>query len=165
MVINLVILITFSLDDLLMLLGENWCWSLLGPKGKPLPPTYNATFLDLSCNVMYFTTCVGCNRSFKPYLNRPDLVIHAREQCKKSSCIALEIPLKILFHYPPVISFIIIKIISWSLGFSCTPLPLKWIIIQTSSLHNDQVISSYDIKHIWMAVIERPFMTKHSHPV
>ena len=32
LVINLVILITFTLDDLLMLLGENWCWSLLGPK-------------------------------------------------------------------------------------------------------------------------------------
>ena len=34
LVINLVpaILITFTLD-LLMLLGENWCWSLLGPKG------------------------------------------------------------------------------------------------------------------------------------
>ena len=30
--INLVILITFTLDDLLMLLGENLCWSLLGPK-------------------------------------------------------------------------------------------------------------------------------------
>ena len=30
MVINLVILITFTLDDLLMLLGENSCWSLLG---------------------------------------------------------------------------------------------------------------------------------------
>ena len=24
---------TFALDDLLMLLGENWCWLLLGPKG------------------------------------------------------------------------------------------------------------------------------------
>ena len=33
LVINLVILITFTLVDLLMLLGENWCWSLLGPKG------------------------------------------------------------------------------------------------------------------------------------
>ena len=33
LVINLVILITFTLDDLLMLLGENWCWSLLWPKG------------------------------------------------------------------------------------------------------------------------------------
>ena len=33
LVVNLVILITFTLDDLLMLLGENWCWSLLGPKG------------------------------------------------------------------------------------------------------------------------------------
>ena len=32
LVINLIILITFTLDDLLMLLGENWCWSLLGPK-------------------------------------------------------------------------------------------------------------------------------------
>ena len=32
LVINLVILITFTLDDLLMLLGENCCWSLLGPK-------------------------------------------------------------------------------------------------------------------------------------
>ena len=31
--INLVILITFTLDVLMMLLGENWCWSLLGPKG------------------------------------------------------------------------------------------------------------------------------------
>ena len=33
LVINLVILITFTLDDLLMLLGENWCWPLLQPKG------------------------------------------------------------------------------------------------------------------------------------
>ena len=33
LVINLVILITFTLDDLLMMLGENWFWSLLGPKG------------------------------------------------------------------------------------------------------------------------------------
>ena len=33
LVINLVILITFTLDDLLMLLGENWCWPLLRPKG------------------------------------------------------------------------------------------------------------------------------------
>ena len=33
LVINLVILITFTLDELLMLLGENQCWSLLGPKG------------------------------------------------------------------------------------------------------------------------------------
>ena len=32
LVINLVILITFTLDDLLMLLGENLCLSLLGPK-------------------------------------------------------------------------------------------------------------------------------------
>ena len=31
--LNLEILITFTLDDLLMLLGENWWWSLLGPKG------------------------------------------------------------------------------------------------------------------------------------
>ena len=33
LVINLVTLITFTLDDLLMLVGENCCWSLLGPKG------------------------------------------------------------------------------------------------------------------------------------
>ena len=33
LVINLVIHITFTLDDLLTLLGENSCWSLLGPKG------------------------------------------------------------------------------------------------------------------------------------
>ena len=33
LVINLVILITCTLDDLLMLVGENWCWPLLGPKG------------------------------------------------------------------------------------------------------------------------------------
>jgi len=32
-VINLVILITFTLGDLLMLLGENWYWSLLGTEG------------------------------------------------------------------------------------------------------------------------------------
>ena len=31
--ISLVILIILTLDDLLMLLGENCCWSLLGPKG------------------------------------------------------------------------------------------------------------------------------------
>ena len=33
LVINLVILVTFTLDDLLILVGENCCWSLLGPKG------------------------------------------------------------------------------------------------------------------------------------
>ena len=33
---NLSILIAFSLDDVLMLLGENWCWSLLGPTGITL---------------------------------------------------------------------------------------------------------------------------------
>ena len=33
LIMNLVILVTFTLDDLLMLLGENRCWSLLGPKG------------------------------------------------------------------------------------------------------------------------------------
>ena len=32
LVINLVILIPFTLDDLLMLLGENCCRSLLEPK-------------------------------------------------------------------------------------------------------------------------------------
>ena len=32
MVVNLVILITSTLDDLLMLLEENCCWSLLGPE-------------------------------------------------------------------------------------------------------------------------------------
>ena len=30
---NLVILITFTVDDLLILVGENLCWSLLGPQG------------------------------------------------------------------------------------------------------------------------------------
>ena len=33
LIMNLVILVTFTLDDLLMLLGENRCWLLLGPKG------------------------------------------------------------------------------------------------------------------------------------
>ena len=33
LIMNFVILVTFTLDDLLMLLGENRCWSLLGPKG------------------------------------------------------------------------------------------------------------------------------------
>ena len=46
-----------------------------------------------------------------------------------------------------------------------SPTEVNNIIIQTLSLHNDQVISSYDIKHIRMAVIERPVMTKHSYPV
>ena len=32
-VIILLILITFSLDDVLMLLGEDWCWSVLELKG------------------------------------------------------------------------------------------------------------------------------------
>ena len=32
-VIILLILITFLLDYILMLFGENWCWSLLGLKG------------------------------------------------------------------------------------------------------------------------------------
>ena len=33
LIMNLVILVTLTLDDLLMLLGGNRCWSLLGPKG------------------------------------------------------------------------------------------------------------------------------------
>ena len=33
LIMNLVVLVTFTLDDLLMLLGENRCWSLFGPKG------------------------------------------------------------------------------------------------------------------------------------
>ena len=33
LIMNLVILVTLTLDDLLMLLGENRCWSLFGPKG------------------------------------------------------------------------------------------------------------------------------------
>ena len=33
---NLVIYLLFTLIDLLMLLGENWCWQLLGPKGLSL---------------------------------------------------------------------------------------------------------------------------------
>ena len=33
LIMNLAILITFTLDDLVMLLGENWWWPLLGPKG------------------------------------------------------------------------------------------------------------------------------------
>ena len=33
MVIIWLILITISLDNLWILLGENWCWSLLGLKG------------------------------------------------------------------------------------------------------------------------------------
>ena len=33
LVIILLILITFSLDDVWILLGENWCWSPLGLKG------------------------------------------------------------------------------------------------------------------------------------
>ena len=32
-VINLLILLDFALDNLWILLGENWCWSLLGLKG------------------------------------------------------------------------------------------------------------------------------------
>ena len=34
--LNLVIYLLFTLIDLLMLLGENWCWPLLGPKGLSL---------------------------------------------------------------------------------------------------------------------------------
>ena len=33
LVINFLILIHFSLDDMQTMLGENWCWSLVGPKG------------------------------------------------------------------------------------------------------------------------------------
>ena len=33
LVIILLILITLFLDNVWILLGENWCWSLLGPKG------------------------------------------------------------------------------------------------------------------------------------
>ena len=33
LIMNLVILVTLTLDDLLMLLGGNRCWSLFGPKG------------------------------------------------------------------------------------------------------------------------------------
>ena len=74
LVINLVILITCTLDDLLMLLGENRCWSILGFKGlsittgilrwrqnfqneMPKVPTKNA--LNLSVNV--FSTKVLIN--------------------------------------------------------------------------------------------------------
>ena len=55
--ISLVILITFTLDDLLMLSGENWFWSLLRPKGlrstlysqgcastNPMAPAWCLTF-------------------------------------------------------------------------------------------------------------------------
>ena len=33
LIMNLVIIVTLTLDDLLMLLGGNRCWSLFGPKG------------------------------------------------------------------------------------------------------------------------------------
>ena len=33
LIMNLVILVTLTSDDLLMLLGGNRCWSLFGPKG------------------------------------------------------------------------------------------------------------------------------------
>ena len=33
LIMNLVIPVTLTLDDLLMLLGGNRCWSLFGPKG------------------------------------------------------------------------------------------------------------------------------------
>ena len=36
MVITLLILITLSLDNVWILLGENWCWTLLGLKGLNL---------------------------------------------------------------------------------------------------------------------------------
>ena len=36
-VIILLILMTFSLDCVLIILGENWCWSLLGLKGLISP--------------------------------------------------------------------------------------------------------------------------------
>ena len=47
LIINLVILITFTLHDLLMLLGENWCWSLLGPKGLIVPVMCPYSLLNL----------------------------------------------------------------------------------------------------------------------
>ena len=64
LVINLEILITFTLDDLLMPLGENWCWSLLGPEGLreyPCPPwksnaytmLYLGTFFESYSETVY----------------------------------------------------------------------------------------------------------------
>ena len=46
----LAIPLTFTLDDLLLLLGENWCWSLLGPEGLMVCTSYKTT-----CNVLSHT--------------------------------------------------------------------------------------------------------------
>ena len=58
-VIMLLILVTFSPDCVLILFGENWCWSLLGLNGLMIPLNHTLTFRFLL--IVLFI----CNRQIK----------------------------------------------------------------------------------------------------
>ena len=58
-VIMLLILVTFSPDCVLILFGENWCWSLLGLNGLMIPLNHALTFRFLL--IVLFI----CNRQIK----------------------------------------------------------------------------------------------------
>ena len=81
MVINLVILITFTLDDLRMLLGENWCWSLLRPKGLKAVHTWSVrtwpTFTNWRFNFIHHHTLVISSRVMIFLLSSSNLYISA----------------------------------------------------------------------------------------
>jgi len=53
-VIILLILITFCPNDVLILLGENWCWSLLG-----LEENYNFNFVESGENSVVWPLCLS----------------------------------------------------------------------------------------------------------
>ena len=81
LVINLVVLITFTLDDLLMLLGENWCWSLLRPKGLKAVHTWSVrtwpTFTNWRFNFIHHHTLVISSRVMIFLLSSSNLYISA----------------------------------------------------------------------------------------
>ena len=81
LVTNLVVLITFTLDDLLMLLGENWCWSLLRPKGLKAVHTWSVrtwpTFTNWRFNFIHHHTLVISSRVMIFLLSSSNLYISA----------------------------------------------------------------------------------------
>ena len=50
MMIILLILITLSLDSVWILVGENYCWSLLGLKGSKECKEKNGSYSKFSCS-------------------------------------------------------------------------------------------------------------------
>ena len=70
-VIIWLILIDFALDNLWILLGENWCWSLLGR--ECLIPHKCTYILLINCLQMYFLGVImpflNWNSHFSPYTN------------------------------------------------------------------------------------------------